>query len=426
MKINQYFKNNKWMPYAMAGCVTVLFYLLASHINYFFIGLRSFLGYISPVIIGLIMAYILDPLVKVFENNIFSGIKAKPGIKRLLSVWVTIILVLLTLVVFMFALVPQIVKSLGTFFANFDSYATSLQSILNSISLDAAENSVDISNITKILDTAIENLADYIQKNLGNIVNTSINAGMTVISVVMSFILAIYMLSGKERLKEAWKRFLQGVLSDKSYSEISVFWNRCNQILIRYIAGDILDGVIVGIVNFIFMSICRMDYAALISVIVGLTNLAPTFGPLAGAVIGAFFLVFVNPWFALWFLIFTAILQTLDGYIIKPKLFGNTLGVSSLWILISIIVLGRMFGIPGILLAIPFAAISDIIYKEIIIRKLEQRKEERKIALAEEEEKKAAGQAAMLAAKKAIKAVVDNDRLAAEAGEKKEGSENDI
>ena len=167
MKINQYFKNNKWMPYAMAGCVTVLFYLLASHINYFFIGLRSFLGYISPVIIGLIMAYILDPLVKVFENNIFSGIKAKPGIKRLLSVWVTIILVLLTLVVFMFALVPQIVKSLGTFFANFDSYANSLQSILNSISLDAAENSVDISNITKILDTAIENLADYIQKNLG-------------------------------------------------------------------------------------------------------------------------------------------------------------------------------------------------------------------------------------------------------------------
>ena len=318
----------------------------------------------------------------------FPVSRQNPGIKRLLSVWVTIILVLLTLVVFMFALVPQIVKSLGTFFANFDSYANSLQSILNSISLDAAENSVDISNITKILDTAIENLADYIQKNLGNIVNTSINAGMTVISVVMSFILAIYMLSGKERLKEAWKRFLQGVLSDKSYSEISVFWNRCNQILIRYIAGDILDGVIVGIVNFIFMSICRMDYAALISVIVGLTNLAPTFGPLAGAVIGVFFLVFVNPWFALWFLIFTAILQTLDGYIIKPKLFGNTLGVSSLWILISIIVLGRMFGIPGILLAIPFAAISDIIYKEIIIRKLEQRKEERKTALAEEEEKK--------------------------------------
>ena len=123
------------------------------------------------------------------------------------------------------------------------------------------------------------------------------------------------------------------------------------------------------------MSICRMDYAALISVIVGLTNLAPTFGPLAGAVIGVFFLVFVNPWFALWFLIFTAILQTLDGYIIKPKLFGNTLGVSSLWILISIIVLGRMFGIPGILLAIPFAAIIDFVYKDYLLSALEKKKD---------------------------------------------------
>ena len=426
MKINRYFKDNRWMPYAIAGCVTVLFYLLASHINYLFIGLKSFFGFISPVIIGLIMAYVLDPLVKIFEDNLFSGLKEKPNIRRLLSVWITIILVLLTLVVFMFALVPQIVKSLGTFFSNFDTYANSLQSFLNTISVDAAENSVDISNITKILDTAIENLADYIQKNLGNIVNTSINAGMSIINTVMSFILAIYMLCDKERLKAGWRRLLQGVLSEKNYSDVSVFWSRCNQILIRYIAGDVLDGVIVGVVNFIFMTIAGMDYAALISVIVGLTNLAPTFGPLAGAVIGAFFLVFVNPWFALWFLIFTAILQTLDGYIIKPRLFGNTLGVSSLWILISIIVLGRMFGIPGILLAIPFAAISDIIYKEIILRRLEQRKEDKNAALAEAEAKRNADYTAMRAAKEAIKAAVSKERNTNGSAEEDEKPENDL
>ena len=326
----------------------------------------------------------------------------------------------------MFALVPQIVKSLGTFFSNFDTYANSLQSFLNTISVDAAENSVDISNITKILDTAIENLADYIQKNLGNIVNTSINAGMSIINTVMSFILAIYMLCDKERLKAGWRRLLQGVLSEKNYSDVSVFWSRCNQILIRYIAGDVLDGVIVGVVNFIFMTIAGMDYAALISVIVGLTNLAPTFGPLAGAVIGAFFLVFVNPWFALWFLIFTAILQTLDGYIIKPRLFGNTLGVSSLWILISIIVLGRMFGIPGILLAIPFAAISDIIYKEIILRRLEQRKEDKNAALAEAEAKRNADYTAMRAAKEAIKAAVSKERNTNGSAEEDEKPENDL
>lgn len=116
-----------------------------------------------------------------------------------------------------------------------------------------------------------------------------------------------------------------------------------------------------------------MPYSVLISLVVGVTNLAPTFGPIVGAVIGAFILVLVNPWHAFWFLVFTIILQTLDGYVIKPKLFGNTLGISSVWILIAIIVFGRIFGIVGVLLAIPFAAIIDFTYRELFIVWLEKR-----------------------------------------------------
>ena len=380
MKFNRYLKNNKWMPYATAGCVIVLFYLLLSHVNYFFIGVGRFMRYTSPVIVGVVIAYVIDPLAVLFERKAFKRYEDKPHIRRLISVWLAIAVVLLAFAVFMISLVPQVVKSLGNFFSNFDSYAVSLQNFLNTISLDAAENSLDISSITTLLDNEIERLADYIQDNLGSIVNTSINVGANIFNTVISFILAIYMLCDKERLLAAWRRFMRALLPDRRYAELSAFWARCNTILIRYIAGDLVDGLIVGIVNFIFMSIAGMDYAALISMIVGITNLAPTFGPLAGAVIGSLFLVFVNPWYALWFIIFTIILQTLDGYVIKPRLFGNTLGVSSLWILISIIVLGRMFGVIGILLAIPFAAISDIIYKEAILRRLEQRKEDKKLS----------------------------------------------
>ena len=111
------------------------------------------------------------------------------------------------------------------------------------------------------------------------------------------------------------------------------------------------------------MVIFRMDYAVMISVVVGITNTAPTFGPIVGAVIGALILVLVNPLWAAWFLIFTIILQTVDGYIIKPKLFGDTLGISSLLILIAIVVGGRMFGVVGIILGIPVAAIFDYIFK---------------------------------------------------------------
>jgi predicted PurR-regulated permease PerM len=121
------------------------------------------------------------------------------------------------------------------------------------------------------------------------------------------------------------------------------------------------------------MLIVRMPYSVLISVIVGVTNLAPTFGPIVGAVIGAFILVLVEPWQALVFLIFTIVLQTLDGYILKPKLFGGSLGVSALMILISIILGGRLFGVMGILVAIPFAAILDFTWKDFVLKKLEER-----------------------------------------------------
>ena len=126
------------------------------------------------------------------------------------------------------------------------------------------------------------------------------------------------------------------------------------------------------------MVVAGMPYVAIISVVVGVTNLAPTFGPMIGAVIGAFILVLVKPWYALLFLIFTLILQTLDGYVIKPRLFGEQLGVSAVWILISLVIGGRLLGVPGILLAIPFAAIVDFVYQDYVIKWLETQNEEHK------------------------------------------------
>jgi predicted PurR-regulated permease PerM len=130
----------------------------------------------------------------------------------------------------------------------------------------------------------------------------------------------------------------------------------------------------VGGANAVFMAICGMQYVGLVSVVCGVTNLIPSFGPVIGAVIGGFILLLVNPWHALLFLGFTAVLQTLDGYVIKPKLFGDSLGVSGLLILISIVLFGNIFGVVGILLAIPLAAIIDFTYEEGILPLLEMRR----------------------------------------------------
>ena len=112
----------------------------------------------------------------------------------------------------------------------------------------------------------------------------------------------------------------------------------------------------------------------MISMVVGVTNLAPTFGPILGAAIGSAILVLINPWYALGFLIFTLLLQTFDGYFFKPKLFGSLMGVPSILILAAIIIGGRMFGIVGILVAIPMAAIFDFLYRDEILPRLEARR----------------------------------------------------
>ena len=188
------------------------------------------------------------------------------------------------------------------------------------------------------------------------------------------------------------KRLLRAFLPTRRYHSLAVFWRKCNHIMLQYLGLDILDGFTVGMINMVFMLICGMPYAVLVSVVVGVTNLAPTFGPIVGGVVGEFILVLVKPWYALVFIVFTILLQTLDGYVIKPKLFGSSLGVPAVWILISIIVGGKLFGVVGILLAIPFASIINFLYEDSIDKMVEEKraqqiekgKEEQARLLAEE------------------------------------------
>ena len=131
--------------------------------------------------------------------------------------------------------------------------------------------------------------------------------------------------------------------------------------------------LIVGVLNAIFMFICGMQYIGLVSVVVAVTNLIPNFGPVIGAVIGGFVLLLVNPLHALMFIVFTIALQFVDGYILKPKLFANSLGVSGLLILVASIVLGNMFGVWGMVLSVPIAAILSFIYRDYMLPRHEKR-----------------------------------------------------
>lgn len=375
MKFNHSKMSKRWIAYTLAACTTVLFYLVLSHLGTIWGVIKAFFGFLSPVIVGIVIAYVMDPLTKWFEKTVFHRVKSR-HMRRNLSILLNVVALIALIVILLVALIPQLISSITGFFSNISTYTESLQKWISSLGISANEHNVDISGITSAGNDLLGRLTSYLSKNADSVIDTSFSIGMNVVNGFISFIIAIYFLASKDHVLGGCKRLMSVIFTNENtLNSILKFLRRCNSILIQYIACDLLDGMIIGLANLVFFKILGMPYSVLISVVCGVTNLAPTFGPILGGIIGAFILVLVNPWYALWFIIFTLILQTIDGYVIKPVLFGGQLGVSSVWILVSIIVFGRMFGVVGILLAIPFAAIIDFMYHDFIKERMAHIKE---------------------------------------------------
>lgn len=362
-----------WYPYAVAICLGVLLYVLLEHISNIWGAVSKISGYFLPVLLGCVLAYLMNPLAKLYERRLFRRVK-KPNLGWSLSVALAVITVVAFLLFLIGTLVPQLIDSVTTLVSNVDSYLETLKKLIERWGL---AKHVDVDNILSSSGDLVSKIADWISKNLSNIVSASSKAGKGVANWVIALILSIYLLAAKEPLKLGVLRLARATMSKPHLEHSRLFLTRCDSILSRYITYSLLDALIIGIANLIFMWIMGMQYAGLVSVVVGFTNLIPTFGPVIGAAIGGLILLLVKPLHALIFVGFTLILQTLDGYVIKPRLFGNSLGVSGLLILVSIVVGGNIFGVVGILLAIPFAAILDFVYKEVFLPWLEARGERR-------------------------------------------------
>ena len=339
MKFGKWIKK-KWFAYTVATCSAVILFMILAHLGDLFSALGSFFSFLRPIISGIIVAYVINPLANLFDRKVSHKLKSEKTRWSLSCICALIVLVLCIVLLFV-ALIPQLVDSVATLVSNMDSYVSTLQEFLRRFeSGSKGLFGLDFASLANFGDRILEKISSYFSDNMESFVGGTANVGRGVFDLVIAFILAIYFLLDKRRITGGVGRFMALIMKPESFTKATEFLDRCNVILIRYISVDVIDGLIVGVVNFLFMLIMRMPYAALISVIVGVTNLAPTFGPIVGALIGAFVLVLVEPWYALWFLIFTVILQTLDGYIIKPKLFGGSLGVSALMILIAIVLGG--------------------------------------------------------------------------------------
>ena len=368
-------QSKPWYPATVTACIAVVLYVILTRQGAVVNVLERFVGFFSPLLLGCIIAYLVNPLSRLFRRSVCRAVKDEAK-KGKLSNTLAFVAVFLIVALLLLVSIPQLIISLTDFAGNLKGYVKTFQSMLLRWDL-LGRLGIDSSTLIDSTESIMQTAGTYLVDNLSKILRTTVGAGKGVVTILLGFILSIYLLAEKSNLKSGSRRLLQTLMGDTRFEQFAGFLHHCDVILNRYIVFNIIDCLIVGVLNAVFMLITGMPYVGLVSFVVAITNLIPTFGPIIGAVIGAFLLVLVNPWFALAFLAFTMVLQICDGYIIKPRLFGNSLGVSGLWIMTGVIIGGRIFGIGGILVAIPGVAILDYVYRDILMPRLERRKAER-------------------------------------------------
>ncbi len=359
------FSEKKWYPMAVAICIGILFYYILEHLGTIWSIIDNIAYFIYPIAVGAIIAYLINPLMRLLEGKVFKKIK-KQKVKSTLSLVLSLIIVLGFLTFIIGTLVPQLYDSIITLYGNKDDYIDALSDWISRMGGD---------NVLKFFEgffqtsrNLIEYVSKYISENSEELAEGAAALGGHIGSWLIGFIFSIYFLAEKEKIALWSVSLLKSIQKNPKKTERTlVHIRKIDSIITKYLMFSIIDGIIIGIINAVFMSILGMEYSGLVSVIVGVTNLVPTFGPIIGGVIGAVILLLTNPMHALYFLIFTLVLQTFDGYILKPKMFGDTFGISGLWILIAIIVGGRIFGILGIVLAIPCVAVGDYLIRDVYL-----------------------------------------------------------
>ena len=361
-------QSKAWYPYAVALCIGIVLYVVLMQLPSITDHL-SFLGkYYNTVIVGCIIAYLLNPLAKFYERKVLKGMKKG---RWAASIFLALFSFIAVVVILIIILIPQLINNITTFLSRLPEYQEYIHSLFQKLGITKLMYIPESAD--EILDEASKALNGYGQ----DIIAFWTGIAKILVNVVIGMVLAIYLLGSKERLKTDAGELLSALLTDDKLDRTLSYIRRCNYILSRYLVFTILDSTIVGVLNAVIMVALRMPYVGLVSIIVGVTNLIPTFGPIIGAVVGGLMLLLENPTLAIIFIAANQILQLCDGYVIKPRLFGNSLGVSGLLILLAIVTFGNMFGVGGLLLAIPISAMCDFSYREVTLPYLRRRKAEK-------------------------------------------------
>lgn len=347
----------------------IAFYLLLNNLGYFLGRIGIFINILSPFAGGIVIAYILDPMVKFFYAKLFKEKKGTRGFAILLAYAVAILLLMLLA----WLVVPQIVNSIGMLFTNFPSYIQGVQEMLLYVQ---SEYGIDLQQATKMLDDSeamVKEIYAMATEAMPQIVASIGSVASNFVAIFTSIAASIYMLADKDHLLHQLRTLAHAFLPEKVASNTLRICHYANVNFTGFFVGKIIDSAIIGVITFAAMTILRLDFAVLISVFIGITNIIPVFGPFIGAIPSVFILLLIDPLQAVIFCVLILIIQQLDGNFIGPKILGSSIGISALWILFSIVVGGDLFGIVGMVVGVPVFATLYGLAQEFVHYALDKR-----------------------------------------------------
>jgi predicted PurR-regulated permease PerM len=351
-----------------------------STVSYFF---NTIFGILTPFLLGLCIAFILNVPMKVIENNIFpANAKDKKGIykkfKRPVSLLLTIIFVLAIIILVMLIVIPEVVRTFGILRTGIPNFILRIQELYNELIARLHELMPGITtakiNWADINKTVFGFLQNGTTSLLGFTVNIATSIFSGVLNFVLGFIFAIYILIQKESLARQVKRVLYAYLPETKADRLLYILRLSNKTFSNFITGQCLEAVILGTMFFITMLIFRLPYALMVGVLIAFTALIPLFGAFIGLFVGTFLILVSSPIKALWFIILFFVLQQIEGNLIYPRVVGNSVGLPAIWVLVAVTLFGSTFGIIGMLVSVPIFSVLYTLLREDVYPKLKEKK----------------------------------------------------
>lgn len=384
--------NNKYFRWGLTAFLVIAagitFYYFMFHHSNIKTGIDTITNIVMPVLLGLVMAYLLTPILNFLENRILIPICNKCRIResskrnsfvRGIGILITACLFVSVIYLLIAMLLSQIIPSIQNIVGNFSTYTDNFIKWLNKLLEDNPEvGEFIVRNVDKYSGELEKWMNDFTK--ITPLIRTVSLSVINVLGVmwdsIIGFIISIYVMASKEKFAGQAKKIVYAIWEKDTANVVIRNFRFTHKTFIGFISGKILDSFIIGILCFIGTSILRTPYAALVSVIIGVTNVIPFFGPYLGAIPCGILVLIVDPGHPLncvYFLLFILILQQFDGNILGPKILGSSTGLTGFWVISSITLFGGLFGVMGMIIGVPIFAVIYAAIRSLVNTSLQKK-----------------------------------------------------